>query len=56
MIHGRCKTSPQELIDKAKTSIGTDSEHLSFLLIQGIKKLKSIPRIIYVIKSQFDSS
>ena len=42
LIHGRCKTSPQELIDKAKTSIGTDSEHLSFLLIQGIKKLKSI--------------
>ena len=42
LIHGKCKTSPQELIDKAKNSIGTDSEHLSFLLIQGIKKLKSI--------------
>ena len=42
LIHGRCKTSAQELIDKAKNSIGTDSEHLSFLLIQGIKKLKSI--------------
>ena len=42
LIHGRCKTSPQELIDKAKTSIGTDSEHLSFLLIQGIKKLNAV--------------
>lgn len=42
LIHGKCKTSAQELIDKAKNNIGTDSEHLSFLLIQGIKKLKSI--------------
>ena len=42
VIHGRCKTSPLELINIAKTSIGTDSDHLSFLLIQGIKKLKSI--------------
>jgi transposase len=42
LIHKNCKTSSQELIDKAKTSIGNDSEHLSFLLIQGIKKLKSL--------------
>lgn len=42
MIHGRCNVSAENLINAAKTSVGIRSEHLSFLLIQGIKRLKAI--------------
>ncbi len=42
MIHGRCQVTAKDLISVAKTSIGIQSEYLSFLLTQGIKRLNSI--------------
>lgn len=42
MMHGKCKASASELIHAAKTSVGIKSEHLYFLISQGIKRLKSI--------------
>lgn len=42
LIHGRCKTQAYDLIQAAKSSIGNSSPHLSFLLLQGIKRLKSL--------------
>ena len=42
MIHKRCKTTANEIISAAKTSVGMQDEYLSFQLIQGIKRLNSI--------------
>ncbi len=42
MIHGKCNVSAETLINDAKASVGIKSGHLSFLLIQGIKRLKAI--------------
>lgn len=42
LIHGKCSTSANQIIEVAKSSIGIKSEHLYFLLKQGIKRLKSI--------------
>jgi transposase len=42
MIHGKCKTSAETLIEAAKTSIGIQNDYLSFQLSQAIKRLKSI--------------
>ena len=47
MLNGKCKTSAIELIKTAKTSVGIKSDHLSFLLSQGIKRLKSVASGIY---------
>lgn len=42
LIHGRCNTQAYDLIQAAKSSIGNNSDHLSFQLLQGAKKLKSL--------------
>lgn len=42
LVHGKCSTSAEKIINAAKVSIGIKDEHLSFLLSQGIKKLKYI--------------
>ena len=42
MIHGKCKTTASEIIEKAKNSVGIDEKILSFQLIQAIKKLKFV--------------
>lgn len=42
MIHGRCQVTAAEIISAAKTSIGIQSEYLSFQLTQGIKRLNYI--------------
>lgn len=42
MLHGRCNVSAKKVILTAKTSIGINSEYLSFQLSQGIKRLKYI--------------
>ncbi len=42
LIHGKCKVTAKDLILAAKTSIGIQSEYLSFQLTQGIKRLSSI--------------
>lgn len=40
MIHGRCKSSANDIINAAKTSIGNDNEYLSFALLQETNTLK----------------
>ena len=42
LIHGKCNTQAYDLIQAAKSSIGNISEHLSFQLLQGIKRLKVV--------------
>lgn len=42
MLHGKCKVKAKDLITVAKSSIGIKNEYLSFLLIQGIKRMNSI--------------
>ena len=40
LIHGKCKTTAEDVLNAAKASIGNDSEYLSFSLVQTIKTLK----------------
>ena len=42
MLHGKCKTSAEDIINAAKASIGNDNEYLSFSLLQAIKTLNFI--------------
>ena len=42
ILHGKCKTSAEEIINAAKASIGNDNEYLSFSLSQAIKTLNFI--------------
>jgi len=59
MLNGKCKASAFELIQAARVSVGIKSEHLYFLLSQGIKRLKYISSCIdeydKQIKSYVDS-
>lgn len=41
-MHGGCKSSAEDIINAAKTSVGIDSNALSFQLIHLIKRLKSL--------------
>ena len=42
MIHGKCKTTAEDVLYTASKSIGNDNEYLSFSLLQAIKSLKFI--------------
>ena len=46
LLHGKCSTTANQLIETAKNSIGIKSEHLYFFLKQAIKRLKSIQKHI----------
>lgn len=40
LINGKCKTTAEDVLNAAKTSVGNDTKYLSFSLIQSIKSLK----------------
>lgn len=42
MLHGKCKTTAEDIINAAKASIGNDNDYLSFSLVQAIKTLNFI--------------
>lgn len=42
MLHSKCKTSAEDIINAAKASIGNDNDYLSFSFLQAIKTLNFI--------------
>ena len=42
MLHGKCKTTAEDIINAAKASIGNNNDYLSFSLVQAIKTLNFI--------------
>ena len=42
MLHGKCKTTVEDIINAAKGSIGNNNDYLSFSLVQAIKTLNFI--------------
>ena len=42
MLHGKFKTTAEDIINAAKASIGNDNDYLSFSLVQAIKTLNFI--------------
>lgn len=46
MLHSKCKTSAEYIINAAKASIGNDNDYLSFSFLQAIKTINFIQSII----------
>lgn len=42
MLHSKCKTSAEDIINADKASIGNDNDYLSFSFLQAIKTLNFI--------------